>query len=242
MLTRVDTNRGSGKDRPITRRLLEVYDLLYARYGPQQWWPAESPFEVIVGAILTQSAAWGNVEKAIANLMRADALSPAALRNLPPEKLAKLIYPSGYFNAKARKVKAFVDYLGERHQDSLDSLFSMHTQVLRSELLSIHGIGPETADSIILYAANKPVFVIDAYTVRIMGRLGISPGKSDYSGFQALFMGNLPADVNLFNEFHALLVRQGKEVCRKKPLCDTCCLKAVCGNRLQPAAPLVSAD
>ncbi len=214
--------------RYLNQRLTEIYRLLFARYGPQHWWPADTPFEVIAGAILTQSAAWGNVEKAISNLKQARAMSPASLRKLPLDKLSKLIYPSGYYNAKALKLKAFVIHLEKAHQDSLERLFSLETQRLRSELLDIHGIGPETADSIILYAAHKPIFVIDAYTRRILARLGLSPSKDDYSGFQGMFMDNLPADEKLFNEYHALLVRLGKEVCKKVPLCEKCCLNQIC--------------
>jgi endonuclease III related protein len=212
----------------LNQRLTEIYRLLFARYGTQHWWPADTPFEVIVGAILTQSAAWGNVEKAISNLKQARAMTPASLRRLPLSKLAKLIYPSGYYNAKALKLKSFVEHLEKAHQDSLERLFSLDILQLRSELLNIHGIGPETADSIILYAARKPLFVIDAYTRRIIARLGLSPSKDNYSAFQTLFMANLPADEKLFNEYHALLVRHGKEVCKKVPLCSDCCLRQHC--------------
>ena len=222
-------SEGTAHDAPsLNHQLTEIYHLLLARYGPQHWWPAETPFEVIVGAILTQSAAWGNVEKAISNLKKARAMSPASLRRLPLSKLAKLIYPSGYYNAKALKLKSFVKHLEEDHEDSLERLFSLDMQLLRSELLNIHGIGPETADSIILYAAHKPIFIIDAYTRRILSRLGINPSRDNYSTFQEIFMGNLPVDEKLFNEYHALLVRHGKEVCKKVPLCDNCCLKGSC--------------
>jgi endonuclease-3 related protein len=212
----------------LNQRLTEIYRLLLASYDPQHWWPADTPFEVIVGAILTQSAAWGNVEKAISNLKQARVMTPASLRKLRLSKLAKLIYPSGYYNAKALKLKSFVEHLEEAHQDSLEKLFSLDILRLRSELLNIHGIGPETADSIILYAAHKPIFVIDAYTRRILTRLGLSPSRDNYSAFQAIFMGNLPADEKLFNEYHALLVRHGKEVCKKSPICSDCCLRGLC--------------
>ena len=209
-------------------RLLQIYERLFECYGPQRWWPAEEPFEVIVGAILTQSAAWVNVEKALANLKARNALSPAALRKMPLDELASLIYPSGYYNAKALKVKAFVERLGEGYDDSLERLFSLEVGCLRQELLSIHGIGEETADSIILYAAEKPVFVIDAYTRRIMRRLGLGPKGDSYAAFQALFMDNLPHDEQMFNDYHALLVRHGKTVCRRAPLCAGCCLSTMC--------------
>jgi endonuclease-3 related protein len=218
----------TNNDLALKRRLPDLYRLLLVHYGPQNWWPAESGFEVIIGAILTQSAAWGNVEKAISNLREAGVLSAASLRNLPLEELAALIYPSGYFNAKAKKIKAFVDYVGNVYRDSLDKLFSVDISHLRGELLAIHGIGPETADSIILYAAYKPVFVIDAYTRRILARLGLNPPRDDYASFQRIFMDNLPPDVKLFNEYHALFVRHGKEVCRKVPLCRNCCLSDIC--------------
>jgi len=212
----------------LNHQLTEIYRLLFTSYGPQHWWPAYTPFEVIVGAILTQSAAWGNVEKAISNLKQARVMDPASLRKLPLDQLAKLIYPSGYYNAKALKLKSFVEHLEEAHRDSLEKLFTLDILRLRSELLDIHGIGPETADSIILYAARKPIFVIDAYTRRILTRLGLGPSVDNYSAFQALFMDNLPADEKLFNEYHALLVRHGKGICKKTPLCEQCCLNGSC--------------
>jgi endonuclease-3 related protein len=214
--------------RLLGERLTEVYRLLFDRYGQQHWWPGDTPFEVIIGAILTQSAAWVNVEKAIYNLKQAGVLTPAALRELASEQLAELIYPSGYYNAKAVKIKSFVQRLGDVHHDSLEILFSLDIHSLRHELLSTHGIGPETADSIILYAAEKPIFVIDAYTRRILSRLGISPLRDDYASFQALFVENMPADEKLYNEYHALFVRHGKEVCNKAPLCEQCCLNSIC--------------
>ena len=212
----------------ISEQLTEIYQLLFDRFGPQHWWPAQEPFEVIVGAILTQSAAWLNVEKAIDNLRAAKALSPKALRQLSLSEVATLIHPCGYYNAKALKLKALADWLGEYYNDSLDRLFANNIDHLRQQLLSIHGIGEETADSIILYAANKPIFVIDAYTRRIISRLGLAPAGNSYTAYQALFMHNLPADVRLFNEYHALLVCLAKETCRKRPLCWQCCLSAIC--------------
>jgi len=215
-------------NREVKQSLLDIYHRLVAHYGAQYWWPASEPFEVIVGAILTQSAAWGNVEKAIANLKAANALSPKALRQLPTSKLAKLIYPCGYYNAKALKLKSFTHWLREYYDDNLDRLFANDTDQLRQQLLSVHGIGQETADSIILYAANKPIFVIDAYTRRIIGRIGLAPTGNSYNAYQALFMDNLPIDTKLFNEYHALLVRLGKDVCRNHPLCQHCCLNKLC--------------
>jgi endonuclease-3 related protein len=208
--------------------LLDIYHRLYDAYGRQYWWPADAPFEVIVGAILTQSTAWINVEKAIANLKAADSLDPQAIHRIPIEELARLIRPSGYYNAKALKLKAFVERLCSDYNSDLDELFALDTDSLRHELLSIHGVGEETADSIILYAAQRPVFVIDAYTRRILNRLGLTPAKDSYTAYQALFTDNLPADEKLFNEYHALLVRHGKQVCKKVPLCNDCCLRPMC--------------
>ncbi len=204
--------------------LPNIYQRLFAKYGPQHWWPAEEPFEVIVGAILTQSAAWTNVEKAIKNLKQVNALTPDALRTLPQDRLASLIHPCGYYNVKARKLKAFAAWFGERYNDNLKHLFAQETNELRQKLLDIYGIGEETADSILLYAGNKPIFVIDTYTRRIIWRLGFKPNNNSYTAWQTLFMTNLPADTVLFNEYHALLVRLAKDVCRTHPLCHECCL------------------
>lgn len=216
------------EDKDTAAALTDIYNRLFATYGLQHWWPADEPFEVIVGAILTQSAAWTNVAKAISNLKAANALTPAALHNLPLERLAHLIRPSGYYNAKALKLKAFADRLHSRYDGDLGRLFTLDTATLRQELLSIHGVGEETADSILLYAARRPVFVIDAYTRRITSRLGLAPAKDSYGALQALFAQNLPQDEGLFNEYHALLVCHGKEVCRKVPPCTLCCLRALC--------------
>jgi len=215
-------------NQPISQALLNIYHQLMARYGPQYWWPAPEPFEIIVGAILTQSAAWGNVEKAIANLKAAKVLSPKALRRLTLPEVARLIRPCGYYNAKALKLKSFAYWLGEHYDDNLSKLFANNTDHLRQQLLSIHGIGQETADSIILYAANKPIFVIDAYTRRIINRIGLAPVGNSYPAYQTLFMDNLPTDARLFNEYHALLVCLAKSVCRSRPLCQQCCLNNIC--------------
>lgn len=211
-----------------TSLLLTIYERLYAAYGPQHWWPGDSPFEVMVGAILTQSAAWQNVEKGIANLKTAGALSPAALRQLPVEEIARLIHPCGYYNAKARKLKALVEWLKESCGDDIASLSRVRAGALRRQLLAVHGVGAETADSIILYAIGKPVFVVDAYTRRILNRLGMTPEKDTYDDFQRLFMRFLRHDARLFNEYHALLVRLGKTACRRMPLCEDCPLFDIC--------------
>jgi len=208
--------------------LRTVYDRLLTAYGPQHWWPGDSPFEVTVGAILTQSAAWQNVEKGIANLKAAGALSPEALRRLPVEDIARLIHPCGYYNAKARKLKALVLWLEEACGDHIEKLSTRNTGELRRWLLAVHGVGPETADSILLYAIGKPVFVIDAYTRRIVGRLGLAPARDGYDDYQRLFVGRLRRDPHMFNEYHALLVRLGKTACRKKPLCEVCPLFDIC--------------
>ncbi len=211
--------------------ILEIYERLLARYGPQHWWPAEEPFEVIVGAILTQSAAWTNVEKAIARLKEAGVLSVPGLVRLPLTGLATLIYSSGYYNAKARKLKAFALWIGENYQGDLDRLFALDIPTLRRQLLSVNGIGEETADSIILYAAGKPIFVVDAYSRRIFQRLGLFSTEGSYASAQEFFMQNLPHEPRLFNEYHALLVRHGKEVClKKRPLCRPCCLEGICSD------------
>jgi len=217
-------------DQKLKQALMLIYRRLFQAYGPQHWWPADGPFEVIVGAILTQSAAWTNVEKAISNLKSAGALSPRALRQLPGPELAGLVYPSGYYNAKARKLKAFAEWFGTQYDDSLERLFARDAGELRRELLAVHGIGEETADSILLYAGDKPVFVIDAYTRRIVNRLGLAPSAKSYQDYRELFMNALPPDVSLFNEYHALLVRLGKEPCRKKPRCASCCLNKAAGK------------
>lgn len=212
----------------ISDALVEIYHRLLSHYGPQHWWPADDPFEVILGAILTQATAWTNVEQALSNLKAETALTPAALRDLPHDRLATLIRPCGYYNAKAVKVRAFVEELGALYGDDLGLLFALAIDDLRRELLSIHGVGEETADSIILYAARMPVFVIDAYTRRIIRRLGLAPESDSYGAFQALFTKNLPPEEKLYNEYHALLVRHGKEVCRKAPRCQNCCLRPLC--------------
>ena len=212
----------------VGQTLLNIYHLLVARYGPQYWWPAQDPFEIIVGAILTQSAAWSNVEKAIANLKVAKALSPEALRRLSLPEIADLIYSCGYYNAKALKLTFFAHWFGEYYGDNLARLFAGSVDHLRRQLLSVYGIGPETADSIILYAAHRPVFVIDAYTRRIINRFGLVPPGNSYTAYQQFFMDNLTADAQLFNEYHALLVCLGKNVCRSRPLCPQCCLNEMC--------------
>jgi endonuclease III related protein len=207
--------------------LREAYARLLSAYGPQHWWPAEGPFEVMVGAILTQSTAWANVAKAIENLKCAGAMTPQALRRLSVEDVAALIRPCGYYVGKTRKLKALVAWL-DGQGDDLTKILAEDTEDLRRELLGVYGIGEETADSILLYAAGKPVFVVDAYTRRIVDRIGIQPERDGYAAYQRLFVENLWHDTVVFNEYHALLVEHGKRTCRKAPRCDGCCLLDIC--------------
>ncbi len=220
-------------------QLHEIYARLYAHFGPQHWWPGDSDFEIIVGAILTQNTAWINVEQAITNLRRARLLTPSAIKRIPLPQLAQLIRPAGYFNLKAKKLKAFVRFLFERYHGKLADLFQLDLGTLRDELLAVYGIGPETADSIILYAARKPIFVVDAYTRRIFARLGLAHDQASYADLQALFMANLPHDVPLFNEYHALMVALGKNICvARVPRCPGCPLSELCStgqNRRVPS-------
>jgi endonuclease III related protein len=200
------------------------------------WWPAKTPFEVIVGAILTQSTSWGNVERAIDNLRAARMLTPPAILNARTSRLAALVRPSGYFRQKAAKLKAFVRFLQNEYDGSLKRMFQTPTSELREKLLSVHGIGPETADSILLYAGNHPVFVVDAYTHRILGRHAMISGKPDYESVRAQFEEALPRDPQLWNEFHALIVNTGKTWCRKSvPRCQECPLRSL----LPATSPLV---
>ncbi|MBU0671889.1 MAG: endonuclease III domain-containing protein [Candidatus Margulisbacteria bacterium] len=212
-------------------KLLKIYKRLLAHFGPQRWWPGDTPFEVIIGAILTQSANWGNVEMAIDNLKREKVLNPKKILEIRYSKLEKLIRPSGYFRAKAKKVKAFVKHLVENYNGSLKRMFNKSIPELREELLAIHGIGPETADSIICYAAYKPTFVVDAYTKRIGNRVGLFKlGK--YYDIKDYFEGNLPKKYQLLNEYHALIVALGKYFCKSKPICDGCPIFTVCQRKI----------
>lgn len=209
--------------RPGRAELLAIYDALFAAFGPQGWWPAKTPFEVMVGAILTQNTNWRNVERAIANLRAARALTPAAMRRLGPEALAELIRPAGYFRVKAGRLGSLLSHLHRRHGGSVARMLSLPAPALREALLGISGVGPETADSILLYAAGRPSFVVDAYTKRVLARHGLVVEDVSYAGVQDLFARSLPADAALFNEYHALLVRLGKDFCRtRQPRCDAC--------------------
>ena len=206
----------------LQEKLIRIYELLLARYGHRHWWPAETPFEVCVGAILTQNTNWGNVEKAIANLKEKGFLTPEGLCAIPVERLAELIRPAGYYNLKSERLKSFIQWLFVRYSGSVERMSRTDLRELRVELLKVKGIGPETADSILLYACGKPTFVVDAYTKRLLAGLGLITGEESYDEVRALFMENLPPDVALFNEFHALIVQHAKERCRKRPLCPGC--------------------
>jgi len=223
----------------LRARLMMIYERLMGRFGPQHWWPAETPFEVAVGAVLTQGVAWRNVEAAIAGLKRAGLLEPQRMARAPLAEVAALIRPAGYYNVKAKKLRALTGHLVERYGGDMARLGDRPAAALRAELLELYGIGPETADAIVLYAANLPAFVVDAYTVRIVRRLGLVPAAPPaaaparrepvYDQVQRLFTDALPADPALFNEYHALLVRLGKDACRaRRPPCPTCPLVDMC--------------
>lgn len=211
--------------------LLTLYWKLYHHFGPQDWWPAETPFEVVIGAILTQNTAWVNVEQAISSLKSENLLDAECLITLPGDKLENLIRPAGYFRQKTERLKAISQLIIEDFDGDLDSLFSQPLQKARRTLLAVKGLGPETADSILLYAGEKPIFVIDAYTKRISHRLGLTD-REKYRDLQRLFERNLPLDIGLYQEFHALLVALGKNNCRKVPQCGPCPLGEDCADRL----------
>ncbi len=211
---------------PSPSNLKELYKRLYRYYGPQLWWPAQSRFEVIVGAVLTQNTNWGNVVKAIENLRQAKKLTLSAVHRLDMQQLADYIRPSGYFNIKAGRLKNVVSYIVQSYRGDLAMMSKEPLGKLRTELLSVNGVGPETADSILLYAFDKPTFVVDAYTRRLMYRHGWADHDMDYHTLQKIFTDRLPAQVRVWNEYHALVVRVAKDFCRTKPLCDTCPLNS----------------
>jgi endonuclease-3 related protein len=243
-------------DHPITRsqEIVPYYRALYSRWGPQNWWPAESRLEVVVGAYLTQNTNWNNVEKALANLRREHVLSVKALREIPQKRLATLIRPSGYFRQKAKKLKTFIRFLDRHYGGSLARMFAQPTEKLRNELLALNGVGPETADSILLYGGNHPIFVVDAYTRRILERHGVIGPKARYDEIrlplEAALTGATPEQLDLgehgheprhpasrmsrtertdltqhYNELHALIVRAGNQHCRSTPKCEECPLR-----------------
>lgn len=204
----------------------DVFDRLLGAYGPQHWWPGETPFEVIVGAVLTQNTAWRNVERAIDALEARQALDAGIILGMSIEELGQLIRASGYFNVKARRLRALCQWY--REEGGFQALQRLDTDELRRRLLAVHGIGPETADDILLYAFERPVFVIDAYTRRIFDRLGLLDAESGYEHLRAVFEQALGPDAALFNEYHALIVVHGKDVCRPSPRCEGCCLAGMC--------------
>lgn len=209
-------------------RLEILYQRLYEHFGPQGWWPGESAFEVVVGAILTQNTNWKNVEKAIFNLKEADLLSLPAMLALPQALLAEYIRPAGYYNIKAGRLRNLLTFIEEEHDAGLDTFFSLPQDELRRQLLAVKGIGPETADSIMLYAAAQPIFVVDTYTHRILLRHDLIDEDTDYHTLQELFMDSFPPDVDQYGEFHALLVRTGNQFCKKtNPRCDICPLNGL---------------
>jgi endonuclease-3 related protein len=220
-------------DKKIGKQLKAIFQLLYGAYGPQHWWPGETAFEVLVGAVLTQNTAWTNVEKAIANLKRERILTFSRMSKAAPEKLASLIRPSGYFNIKTKRLRHLILFIHTHYSGRLSRMFAADTAKLRRQLLEVNGIGPETADAILLYAGGKPLFVVDAYTRRIFSRQGFFSADADYRTVQGLFMDNLPRDTRFYNEFHALIVRLGKERCKKKrPLCGDCPIRRQCRKRM----------
>ncbi|MGV6816955.1 MAG: hypothetical protein ACWA44_06750 [Thiotrichales bacterium] len=206
-------------------RYFELYQRLYACYGKQDWWPADSPFEVVIGAVLTQNTRWENVEKGIERLQKAQALSPAGLLQLSDQALIDAIRPTGYYNQKAKRLRIVARWY--ESAGGREALMQRSLPSLRADLLSLHGIGPETADDILLYAFDQPVFVIDAYTQRLAQRFGLHDHR-DYESTRASFEENLPQDLALFQEFHALIVRHAKSSCQKKPLCSSCKLQPWC--------------
>jgi endonuclease-3 related protein len=204
-------------------KVYEIYEILLDHFGPQEWWPGDSPFEIMVGAVLTQNTNWTNVSKAIDNLKGENLLTFENLHDLPVEVLAEKIKPAGYFNLKAARLKNLLSFIARNYYGSLEDMFDMDIHSLREEILTVKGIGPETADSILLYAGNKPVFVVDAYTHRIFARHNIIAEEDGYYEIQEYFMLTLPVEIALYNEYHALIVRLGKEFCKKsKPLCSKC--------------------
>jgi len=210
---------------PIKESLIEIYRRLEAAYGDPRWWPGDTPFEVAVGAVLTQNTSWRNVEKAITRLKDAGLLSSEALRRLTPDELADYIVPAGYYNVKAWRLKSLVEFLWAECGGRVEALADMPVAEARGKLLAVNGVGPETADSIMLYAAGVPTFVVDAYTHRILSRHGLAPEEAGYDEVKAVFEDNMDPDTDMFNKFHALLVKCGHLYCKPKPRCEGCPLE-----------------
>jgi len=222
------TDSAGGRVPALHPSLRRYYDVLFAAYGPQHWWPGRTAFEIIVGAILTQNTSWSNVEIAMRNLRREKLLTPRAIERVSLPRLAQLIRSSGYFRQKAKKLKCFVRFLRSAYGGSLSRMFRAPTAVLRENLLGVHGVGPETADAILLYAGRHPVFVVDAYTRRMLERHGLAEPTHSYEEIRKVFERSLPSDAPLYNEFHALIVRNGKEHCRtSNPRCSECPLHSL---------------
>ena len=202
--------------------LMEIYNLLLSSFGPQNWWPAETKLEMMVGAILTQNTSWINVEKAILNLKEKSLFSIQKLSQIPASMLAEYIRPAGYYNLKVKRLKNLITFIVDRYNGDISNLFSLNTEAIREKLLTVKGIGLETADSIVLYGAERPIFVVDTYTHRILTRHGLIEEDAGYNDVQSFFMDNLSHDVELYKEFHALIVKTGKDFCRRKPRCSKC--------------------
>jgi endonuclease-3 related protein len=211
----------------MKKLLMKIYQILYRAYGPRHWWPGETPFEVMVGAILTQNTSWKNVEKAIQKLKEKRVLNIEGIHRLKKSGLASLIRSSGFYRLKAERLKAFIDFLFQEYGGDLEKMRGEKLEVLRPKLLKVKGVGPETADSILLYGLRKPIFVVDAYTKRVLSRHGIVSEKASYEEIQKLFTDHLPHSERLFNEYHALLVHLAKKACKKNEACDTCPLRGI---------------
>jgi endonuclease-3 related protein len=201
---------------------LSIYEVLLSTNGNQNWWPSDTPFEVIIGAILTQSVSWINVEKAIKNLNNAGILNPDALNKKQVDEIAPLIKSTRFYNEKSKKIKNFMDFFFDEYNGSIQKLCEEKPTLLRQKLLKVKGLGEETVDSILLYSCNKPVFVVDAYTKRIFSRYGFIKETSSYGDIQRLFMENLPKDIKLYNDYHAQIVHLGKNICKTQPQCNVC--------------------
>ena len=206
---------------------MEIYNILLSTFGPQNWWPAETELEMMVGAILTQNTSWNNVEKAILNLKEKSLLSIQKLSQIPAPILAEYIRPAGYYNLKVKRLKNLINFIVDRYNGDINTLFSLDTEAIREELLTVKGIGLETADSIVLYGAGRPIFVVDTYTHRILTRHGLIEEEAGYNDLQSFFMDNLPNDVELFKEYHALIVKTGKDFCRRESRCSECPLDSL---------------
>lgn len=221
----------------MTAPVQDAFDRLLQRYGPQHWWPGEGPFEILVGTVLVQNTNWRNVEKAIDNLREAGVMTPEKLFALDPEELSELIRPAGYYQVKTKRLRNLLRLVVDRYDGSLEEMFAGNMHALREELLGVNGVGPETADCILLYVGNFPKFIADGYAMRVAARHGWIEFEADYHGLQDFFESRLPAEAPLYNEYHALLVKVGKEHCKTKPICSGCPLE-----ELLPESGMCSAE